>query len=295
VKRIQMLSISRAKTVLLSRSRIGNAGVYLFLLCFCAFMALPSVYAVIQAFKPLDEIFLYPPRFFVRNPTLDNFSQVLTLTESLWVPFSRYLFNSTFITLIGTTLYVFLSASTGYALGKGNFRGKRVWSLLIVWALLFRPEVTAIPTYFVVSSLGMVDTYWAYILPALSGTIGVFLVRQFVIVAIPDEILESARIDGASEFRIFLSIVMPGIKPALLTVMIFSFQSMWDSAGTVQYIFSENLKQLPMVLSTIAAGGIARAGAASAVSVILMLPSVAIFLLSQRSIMETMTHSGLKD
>ena len=135
VKRIQMLSISRAKTVLLSRSRIGNAGVYLFLLCFCAFMALPSVYAVIQAFKPLDEIFLYPPRFFVRNPTLDNFSQVLTLTESLWVPFSRYLFNSTFITLIGTTLYVFLSASTGYALGKGNFRGKRVWSLLIVWAL----------------------------------------------------------------------------------------------------------------------------------------------------------------
>ena len=278
----------------LSRSRAGNIGILLFLLLFCLFMGLPILYTVIQSLKPIDEIFLYPPRFFVQNPTLDNFYQASQLAGNLWVPFSRYLFNSVFITLVGTALYMLLSAMAGFALGKGHFWGKGVWSVLVVWALLFRQEVTSIPTYIIVSSLGMVDTYFALIIPALSGTMGVFLIRQFVVVAIPDETLEAARIDGASEYRIFRSVVLPGIKPAMLTVMIFSFQIMWQSGGTTQFIFSEELKQLPTVLATISSGGIARAGAAAAVSVVLMLPPIAVFLVSQNSVMETMTHSGLK-
>ena len=282
------------KTVRLSRSKAGDIGVFIFLLLICAFMILPMLYLVIQAFKPLDELFLYPPRFFVRNPTTQNFSDVFYLTESLEVPFLRYVFNSVFITVAGTAIYIILASAAGYALGKGTFKGKSALSALVVWALLFRPEVTAIPQYVIVSKLGMVNTYWALILPALASTMGVFLIRQFVVVAIPDATLEAARIDGASEYRIFFKIVMPGIKPALMTAIIFTFQSLWNSASGTQFIFSEKLKGLPNVLSTIVAGGIARAGAASAVSVILMIPPIIVFLISQSSVMETMTHSGLK-
>ena len=282
------------KTVRLSRSKAGDIGVFIFLLLICAFMILPMLYSVIQAFKPLDELFLYPPRFFVRNPTTQNFSDVFYLTESLEVPFLRYVFNSVFITVAGTAIYIILASAAGYALGKGTFKGKSALSALVVWALLFRPEVTAIPQYVIVSKLGMVNTYWALILPALASTMGVFLIRQFVVVAIPDATLEAARIDGASEYRIFFTIFMPGIKPALMTAIIFTFQSLWNSASGTQFIFSEKLKGLPNVLSTIVAGGIARAGAASAVSVILMIPPIIVFLISQSSVMETMTHSGLK-
>ena len=252
------------------------------------------LYSILQSLKPLDELFLYPPRFFVRNPTMQNFADVFTLTESMEVPFLRYLFNSLFITVFGTVIYTIFAAAAGYSLGKGNFRGKGVLSVLIVWALLFRPEVTSIPRYVIVSKLGLVDTYWALILPPLAGTMGVFLIRQFVVVAIPDATLEAARIDGASEFRIFSRIVVPGIKPALMTSVIFTFQSLWNAADSTQFIYSEELKGLPNVLSTIVAGGIARAGAAAAVSVILMLPPIIVFLISQSSVMETMTHSGLK-
>lgn len=292
----QKISFNRRakKKVMLSRSKAGNFGIFLFLLLMCAFMALPLVYAIIQAFKPLDEIFLYPPRFFVVNPTFDNFTQVFQLAGNLWVPFSRYLFNSLFITIIGTFTYLIIASMAGYSLAKGKFKFREIIGQIIVFSLLFRPEVTAVPSYFIVSKLGIIDTYWALLLPPLAGSTGVFLIRQFATIAIPDSTLEAARIDGASELKIFFTIVLPSIKPAILTAMIFTFQAMWNSAGTSQYIFSENLKELPTVLSTIAAGGIARAGAASAVSVILMIPPIAVFLISQSSVMETMTHSGLK-
>jgi ABC-type glycerol-3-phosphate transport system permease component len=288
------MNIRARKKVRLSRSVAGNLGVLVFLMLICAFMILPILYAVLQAFKPLDEIFLYPPRFFVRNPTLRNFSDTFYLTESMGVPFLRYVFNSLFVTVVGTFLYIVIASAAGYSLAKGFFRGKVLLTSLVVWALLFRPEVTSIPRYIVVSKLGMVDTYWALILPALSSTLGVFLIQQFVTVAIPDATLEAARIDGASEYNIFLRIVLPGIKPALLTAIIFTFQSFWNSADGTQFIYSETLKSLPNVLSTIVTGGIARAGAGAAVSVILMIPPIVVFLISQSSVMETMTHSGLK-
>lgn len=282
------------KQVLLSRSKFGNFGILIFLLAFCSFMALPMLYAIIQSLKPIDEIFLYPPRFYVKNPTFDNFVQVIDLAGSLWVPFTRYLFNSLFITSLGTFVYLVFAAMAGYSLAKGKFKGCGAIGQVVTLTLLFRAEVTVIPAYFIVAKLGMIDTYWALLLPPLAGSMGVFLIRQFATAAIEDSTLEAARIDGASEYKIFSSIVIPSIIPALLTTVIFTFQSMWNSAGTSQYIFSESLKELPTVLSTIAAGGIARQGAASAVAVVLMIPPIAVFLLSQSSVMDTMTHSGMK-
>ena len=282
------------KQVLLSRSHAGNIGILVFLILICAFMALPMVYAVIQAFKPIDEIFLYPPRFYVKNPTFDNFVQVIVLAGNLWVPFTKYLFNSLFVTIVGTVVYLIIAAMAGYSLAKGKFRGREAIGQAVTLTLLFRAEVTAIPAYIIVAALGMIDTYWALLLPPLAGSMGVFLIKQFATSSIPDATLEAARIDGASEYKIFSSIVIPSIKPALLTVVIFTFQAMWNNAGTSQYIFSESLKDLPTVLSTISAGGIARQGAASAVAVILMIPPIVVFLATQSSVMETMTHSGMK-
>lgn len=285
---------SDKRQVRLSRSVGGDIGIILFLVLICAFMILPIFYSVIQSLKPIDEIFLYPPRFFVKNPTLDNYKELLTLTSNFSIPFSRYVFNSLLVSVLGTAAYVMIAAMAGYALAKGNFHGKTLFSLLIVWALLFRGEVTAIPAYFIVSSFKMLDTYWAMILPAFASSMGVFLIRQFATVSISNETIEAARIDGAGEGKIFFAIGLPSIKPALLTAMIFQFQSMWNGAGSTQYIFSEKLKLLPTVMSTIAAGGIARTGAAAAVAVVLMIPPIIVFLISQSSIMDTMTESGLK-
>lgn len=278
--------------VRLSRSRAGNVGVMIFLAIVCCFMALPMVYSVVQSLKPLEEIFAYPPRFFVKNPTLDNFKQVFALADNLWVPFSRYLFNSLSVSIIGTVTYAVVASLAGYSLAKGRFWGRAFYAQLVVWTMLFRGEVTAIPSYIIVAKLGLVDTYASLILPAMAGTMGVFLVKQFVLASVPDSTLEAARIDGANEYRIYFSIVLPSIKPALMTLLIFTFQGFWNGGGA--YIYSEELKQLPSVMSSIAAGGIARAGAGAAVAVLMMIPPILVFIYSQSSVMETMTHSGLK-
>ena len=256
-------------------------------------MLLPILYAVLQSLKPIEEIFAYPPRFWVKNPTFDNFTQVFQLADNLWVPFSRYLFNSVMVSVIGTLVYIIIASMAAYPLAKASFPGAKIISLIIVWTMLFRGEVTAIPQYIVISSLKMVDTYLAVLLPPMAGTMGVFLMQQFIVSTIPNETLEAARIDGATEFGILFKIVFPCVKPGWLTLIIFTFQNFWNSTGGT-YLYSEQLKMLPNVMSSIAAGGIARAGAGSAVAVLLMIPPILIFILSQSSIMETMSHSGLK-
>ena len=293
-KAMHLHKMKRGKSgVRLSRSVGGTIAIALFLLVIGAFMALPIVYSLIQSVKPLDEIFAYPPRFFVRHPTFDNYIQVYQLCQNLWVPLSRYVFNSLFIAGVGTFVYVILASMAAFPLSKHKFLGKAVISALIVWALLFRSEVTGISQYIIISGMWMINTYWALLLPPLASTFGVFLMMQFMESAIPDAVLEAARIDGASEYRTFFSIAMPAVKPAWLTLVIFTFQSFWNVTG-VSFVYDESLKTLPSVLSTISSGGLARAGATAAVAVILLVPPIIIFIISQSSISETMAHSGLK-
>lgn len=292
-----MVSIKRQKRassgVTLSRSFGGTLAIFLFIAVIGAFMALPIVYSLIQSIKPLEEIFAYPPKFFVKNPTVDNYIQVYQLCQNLWVPLSRYIFNSLFISVIGTVVYVFIASATAFPLSKHRFPGKVIISAVIVWALLFRPEVTGVAQYIIISELSMINTYWSMLLPPLAGTFGVFLMMQFMETAIPDSVLEAARIDGANEYSIFYRIAMPAVKPAWLTLVIFTFQSFWNATG-VSYIYDESLKTLPSVLTNISSGGLARAGASSAVAVILLVPPIIIFIISQSSMTETMAHTGLK-
>ncbi len=279
--------------VRLSRSTAGTVTIFIFLLIIGIFMALPIVYALVQSVKPLEEIFAYPPKFFVKDPTFDNYIQVYQLCQNLWVPLSRYIFNSLLISIAGTIAYVVIASMAAFALSKHSFPGKAIIAAVIVWALLFRPEVTGVAQYIIISKLNMINTYWSMLLPPLAGTFGVFLMMQFMESAIPDSVMEAARIDGASEYRIFYSIAMPTVKPAILTLVIFTFQSLWNATG-VSYIYDESFKTLPSVLSNISTGGLARAGASAAVAVILLIPPVIIFVISQSSMTETMAHTGLK-
>lgn len=277
----------------LSRSRIGDALVFLMLAFFGVFMALPIVYSVLNAFKPLEEIFIFPPRFYVSNPTLENFGMLSKLTENLWVPLSRYIFNSVFISLTATVLHVLCASMAAYTLEKSNFPGKDFFFWLITTALLFTGGTLGLPQYIVMAKLHMVNTYSALILPAIAGSLGMFLMKQFM-VGIPNAMLEAARIDGAGEFRIFWRLVMPNVKPAWLTIAIFAFQGVWNAAAG-NIVYSEELKTLPQILQQIQAGGIARMGVASAAALIIMLPPVIFFIFCQGSIMQTMSHSGMKD
>ncbi len=283
----------RVKQKRVTRSFSGNALVLFFLLVMSVFMVLPLLYTVVTAFKPVSELFLYPPKFFVQNPTLENFTAMSRLVNEMWVPFERYLFNSLFVAAVGTVGYVVIASMAAYALAKYKHKWLKVFYVVVVWAILFRPEVTGIPQYIIISKLGLINTYWAILLPMMSGSFGVFLVRQFVVTAVPDSVIEAAHIDGASELKLFTSIVLPMIKPAWLTLSIFTFQGLWNASG-VTYIYDESMKMLPVMLRQIASAGIARAGAGAAVALVLMIPPVVFFLTSQSAVMETMSHSGMK-
>lgn len=257
------------------------------------FSVLPLVYAVSNAFKPLNELFLFPPVFFVRNPTLNNFYDLFVLMSSSWVPFSRYVMNTLVISLAGTAGHVILASLAAYALAKHKFPGSKVMFGIVLLSLMFAREVTNIPNYLIVSKLGWVDTYWAIILPAWSASLGLFLMKQFIENMIDDALIEAARIEGASEWRTFWQIVMPNVKPGWLTLIILSFQGLWGETGG-QFIYSEQLKTLPYALNQIIAGGIARAGVGAAVGVIMMIVPIVVFVINQSKVIDTMGASGIK-
>jgi putative chitobiose transport system permease protein len=277
----------------INRSLGGNFLIFLGLGSIGAFMVLPLVYAFVSAFKPIDEIFLFPPRFFVAHPTLDNFVQLSQILSNLWVPFSRYLFNSIFVAVLATAGNVFAASMAAFPLAKHEFPGKKFLSSVIVLALLFTPQVLYIPQYIVIAKLGLINTYLALILPVVQMTLGVYLMKQFMS-QIPVTMLEAARVEGASEFKTWWLVVMPSVRPAWLTLTIFAFQQIWNQPGN-SYIYNESMKVLPSVMTQIQSGGLARAGVVSAVTLVMMIPPLLLFQITQKSVIETMMASGIKE
>lgn len=255
---------------------------------------LPLIYAVATSFKPLDEILLFPPKFFVRRPSLENYAAIPTLLSDQNVTLTRYIFNSVFITFITTLVYIIISAMAAFGLSKSKFKWRNALFMIVQFALLFNAYTLSVPQYIIFSKIGVIDTYWAYILPQLATTLGVFLIKQYIEGYVPDAYIEAATIDGASYFGIFFRIILPLIKPVLLTLLLFSFRDVWAMIpqGT---IFSENIKTLPMVMSQIASGGIARSGSAMAVTVIMMIPPIIVYLISQSNVMDSMSSAGIKE
>lgn len=276
-----------------NRSAAGNGLLFAFMIFCGVFMALPLVMIVNNALKPLDEIFQYPPRILVRYPSLENFSDLFTLINNSWVPFSRYILNTVIITGFGVLGHVLLASLAAYPLSKMDFPGKGFLFSLVVLSLMFSWTVTQIPNYLIISALGINNTYLALILPACSYGMGLYLMKQFM-EQIPMSLMESARLDGAGEWRIFWSIIMPNVKPAWLTLAIFQFQSLWGNTGNM-FLRDEQLKPLQFAMQQITAGGAQRAGASAAVAFIIASIPITFFLLAQSKILETMTTSGMKD
>ncbi|NIK77027.1 ABC-type glycerol-3-phosphate transport system permease component [Paenibacillus castaneae] len=289
---VKMMSVFRT-TRKLNRSFTVSFILFVFLAVFGAFMALPLIYAVNNAFKPLDELFIFPPRFFVNNPTLENFYDLVALMGNSWVPLSRYIANTLLITVIGTAGHILLASAAAYPLAKYKFLGSKMLFSIVILSLMFSGHVTAIPNYMVMSWLGWINTHASIIVPSLAFPLGLFLMKQFI-EQIPTALLEAAKIDGANEYRIYWNIVMPNVKPAWLTLMILQFPALWGTDGG-SFIYSENLKTLHYALGQITAGGIARAGVGAAVALILMVVPITLFVISQSSVIQTMATSGMKE
>ena len=276
-----------------NRSIGGDIALYFFLLLVAFIMAFPIIYAVSSALKPLDELFKFPPRIFAQHPTLDNFSDLFVTMGKSWVTFSRYLFNTVFITGVGTAGHLIIASMGAFVLAKYEFPGAEGFFKVVTVAMMFTGYATAIPNYIILNKLGWIDTYWAIIIPAFASPMGFFLMKQFM-EGLPTSLIEAAKIDGANEWRVFSGIVMPNVKPAWMTLIIFSVQALWNNKAST-YIYSEERKTLVYALQQIQAGGIARTGQGAAVLVVVMIVPIFIFIFSESQILETMASSGLKD
>lgn len=274
------------------RSTVGNYALFTFLILLAAFMILPLVYSIINSIKPLDELFAFPPRFFVLRPTGDNYTQLFRLVSSLRVPFSRYLFNSVMVTIVTTVGNVLISSMAAYPLAKFKLRLGFMFDIVVL-TLLFNSTVLALPQYVLMARTGMLNTIWVYIIPNLATPLGLFLMKQFM-EQIPTTFIEAARIDGASQYTIFFRIIMPQVRSAWLTLGLFTFQGVW-AQQPLNMVFDEDLKLLNMAFTSITAAGISRTGASMAAAVVLMVPPIVVFLCTQSQVIETMTASGIKE
>ena len=280
-----------------TRFERGQVKFYLYLIPIAVIMALPILMIVLNAFKPLDELNAYPPRFFVRMPTWENFRRLFSATQGSSVPISRYLFNSIVVTLIVVVCTVVICVAAGYVLSKKRFKYKKFLFSLNTLALMFVPVAVAIPRYLVIVFTGMYDSFWAQIIPLLAMPVGLFLLKQFID-QIPDALIEAAVIDGADDFTILRRIIIPIIMPAVATVAMMAFQAAWNSTeASAMFVENETLKTFAYYMSTLtgATGNtISGQGISAAASLILFLPNLILFIILQSRVMNTMAYSGIK-
>lgn len=274
----------------------GQIKILLFLLPLTVFMALPIVFIVNHAFKPMEELFAFPPTFFVRHPTLDNFTRLVKFSRTSGVPLSRYLFNSLAVTVITVVLSLLLTTLSAFALSKIRFRGREMMLKINQLAIMFVATAVLIPRYLVICGLGLIDTVWAHVLPLLAMPVALFLVKQFTD-QVPDSLIEAAHLDGANDLQVYWNIVLPIIRPAIATAMVLVFQQVWTNMETSSYFTNdESMKTLTFYMNTLvnANNTVAGQGVAAAASLIMFVPNLVLFILCQSSVMNTMATSGIK-
>lgn len=269
---------------------------YAYLIPIALFMVLPIIYIFCHAFKPMDELFAFPPQFLVHKPTMDNFKNLFATAKTSGIPASRYAFNSFVVTVAVVFISIIISTMAGFALSKLKFKGKKVLFEVNNIALMFVPVAVTIPLYLTIDALGITNTYLAHILPLVAMPVGLFLVKQFID-QIPDSLIEAAYIDGAEEFLIYRKIIIPLIRPAIATTTILAFQSVWNNLQTSQlYVTSDGLKTLTFYMNTLASANntVAGQGMSAAAALMMFIPNLILFIILQSSVMNTMAHSGLK-
>ncbi|MCL2404491.1 MAG: carbohydrate ABC transporter permease [Defluviitaleaceae bacterium] len=276
-----------------------KVGQIVFVTFYALISILPIIFIINHAFKPLSELFLFPPQFFVENPTFNNFRELVFALNLSAVPFTRYLFNSIIVTAAVVLFSVLFSTMGAYPLSKIKFKGKDLIFNTIILSLMFAPSTVTITRFLVVSNIRIMNTYFGHVLPLLAMPISIFLIKQFMD-QIPSTLSEAAKIDGASEWVIFYRIIVPNIRPAIGTAAILAFQAVWGNVETsTLYMTSESMNTLPFFISTLNAGllggaGVARQGASAAAGLLMFLPNLVIFVILQKSMMSTLVNSGIK-
>ncbi len=266
------------------------------LLPLALFMALPIVFIVSHAFKPMSELFAFPPTFFVRNPTLDNFTKLIKFSRSAGIPLTRYLFNSVIVTVLTVGLSLLLTTCAAFAFSKIKFRGRALMLQINQIAIMFVATAVLIPRYLVISNLGLIDTVFGHVLPLVAMPVALFLVKQFVD-QVPDSLIEAAHLDGASDLKVYWHIVLPIIRPAIATAMVLVFQQVWTNMETSNYFTNdESMKTMTFYMNTMvnASNSVAGQGIAAAASLIMFIPNLILFIICQNAVMNTMATSGIK-
>ena len=280
-----------------NKFEVGQIKIFLLVLPLVILTGLPIVFIIFHAFKPMEELFAFPPKFITTNPTLDNFRKLFKASRTAGIPLSKYVFNSILITVAVVFLSLLFSTAASYALSKLKFKGRNAMMQINQFALMFVPVAVMIPRYLVVNTMGLTNTYWSHILPLIPLPVALFLIKQFVD-QVPQSLIEAAYMDGATEIHIYFKVILPLIKPAIATAAILVFQQVWTNMeASNYYVNDEGLKSLAFYMNTLSSGTgntVAGQGVAAAASLIMFVPNLVLFCILQKNVMNTMAHSGIK-
>jgi multiple sugar transport system permease protein len=249
----------------------------------------PIIWMVSASLMPTGEASTFPPRLFPSTVTFSHYYDLFTRLS-----LGRYLFNSAFIAIVVTGLSLIINAMAGYAFAKLRFRGRDQVFRTLSAALVLPVQVSMLPLFLLLKNMGLVNTYWGVIIPGLASIFGIFLIRQYAI-SIPDEMLDAARVDGASEMRIFWSIVIPGILPILATLAIWTFLATWnDFMWPLIVLSDESHYTLPVALANLAGEHVQDTELMMAGSVITVIPVMLVFLFLQRYYIQGVMAGSVK-
>lgn len=264
--------------------------IYFFLIVASLTMAIPYVWMFVTSIKPLEEIQAFPPSFVVNHPTVEPYKDLFSM-----VPMARYLFNSLFVAGCITLFIVFFTSLAGYAFAKHRFWGRDKIFLIFIASLMIPWQVNIIPGFIIVKKLGWLNTYRGLIIPSMACcAFGIFLNRQFIY-SIPDDLIDAARIDGCSEFKIYLLVILPLIKPVLATLSIFTFLQQWNNfVWPLVITHTSDMRTIPLGLAVLTGQFGANYAMVMAGAVVATLPMLVVYLMFQKYIIKGIALTGLK-
>lgn len=270
---------------------LGKSGAYAILIVGLIGTLLPFFYIIVSSLKTPAELRQTPPDFFSKTPSLDNYTTILKDKD---IPIAQNLFNSIFVSVARVVITLFTSSYAGYILAKYHFKGKNLAFGVILIQIMIPFQVVMIPNYLLVVKLGLIDSLWALIVPAFIDAYGIFMMKQFI-EALPAELLDAARIDGASEFGIYSRIVLPQMGPPLASLGIFTFMATWnDYLWPLIVLTSPEKRTIPLLVVWFQTAHVSNQGLVLAASILTLLPIFIVYIFLQRWIVDQATSSAFK-
>jgi len=268
---------------------IRRISIHILLLVGLAITLAPFIWMVSTSFKSAESVFTYPPQWVPKHPTLEQYQKLFREVNFL------QFFKNTVVVAFGITLFsLFLNSLGGYAFAKYRFPGKEKIFGLLLATMMVPGQITMIPVFLMLKSIGLINSYWGLIIPAGASAFGIFLMRQFI-TTIPNDLIESARIDGCSEFRIFWTIILPLCKPVLAALGIFTFMGSWNAfLWPLIVMIKEDMYTLPVALANLSGQYATKFGLLMAGAVVVVAPVIIVFILAQRYVIKGVAVTGLK-